>query len=125
VTTTWFAIIIVALATLFSGFGPVFMKKGAAKFTLNPVKIFRKPSLLFKNYGVILGCLFFAVSSIMFVIGLKYGELSVLYPLTSLTYIWTCLLSTKMLKEKMSRGKWFGIACIIIGVVLIGLGRAQ
>lgn len=123
--TTWFSIIIVAIATLFAGFGPIFMKKGAAKFTLNPIKIFRKPSLLFKNYAVIIGCSFFAISSILFVIGLRYGELSVLYPLTSLTYIWTCLLSTKMLKEKMSKSKWFGIACIIVGVVLIGFGRAQ
>jgi drug/metabolite transporter (DMT)-like permease len=124
-TTELLGVGLVIFATFISAWGPIFMKKGSAKFTLNPVKLFKKPSLLFKNYNAILGFFFFGLSAIFFVIGLRYGELSVLYPLTSLTYIWTCLLSTKMLKEKMSRSKWFGIAFIIIGVILIGLGRTQ
>ncbi len=123
-STSWFAIGLVAFATLISALGPIFMKKGAAAFTLNPKKILKNPAVLFKNYGVILGCLFFGVSAIIFVIGLRFGELSVLYPLTSLSYIWACLLSVKFLHERMNKPKWAGIAFIIIGVTLIGLGRS-
>lgn len=115
-TTTWFGIGIVAFATLISALGPIFMKKGATQFSLDPRK-------LIKNLNVILGCGFFGISAILFVIGLRYGELSVLYPLTSLSYIWACLLSIKFLNEKMNKHKWLGIACIVIGVMLIGLGR--
>lgn len=116
-STTALGFGIVFVATLFSAFGPIFMKKGAKTFSLNPFKLVR-------NYAAIAGCAFFGFSAIIFVIGLRFGELSVLYPLTSLSYIWACLLSVKYLKEKMNRTKWLGMIAIIIGVVLIGLGRA-
>ncbi len=117
-TTSTFAIGIVAFATLISALGPIFMKKGAATFSLNPRK-------LIKNYNALLGCAFFGISAVFFVIGLKYGELSVLYPITALSYIWACALSVKYLGEKMNKYKWVGIGCIIIGVALIGMGRAM
>ena len=124
-TTSWFAINIVAFATLISALGPIFMKKGAAAFTVNPRKLIKNPGLLLKNYNAILGCAFFGISAVFFVIGLKYGELSVLYPITSLSYIWACGLSVKYLGERMNKYKWVGIVCIIIGVALIGMGRAM
>lgn len=119
-TTTWLGIGIVAFATLISSLGPVYMKRGAGSFTL---KQLAKPGALLKNYNIILGCAFFGISALIFVIGLRFGELSVLYPLTSLSYIWACLLSTRMLGERMNSLKWLGIITIIIGVALIGLGR--
>lgn len=124
-TTSLFSIAIVAVATILSALGPIFMKKGAATFTLNPRKILRNPAVLFKNWGVIIGCSFFGLSAIVFVIALRFGELSVLYPITSLSYIWACLLSIRFLNERMNRLKWLGILCIIIGVTLIGFGRAS
>ncbi|MEM2915741.1 MAG: EamA family transporter [Candidatus Woesearchaeota archaeon] len=120
---TLIGIILVVFATFISAWGPIFMKKGSVKFTLNPLRILKDPSILLKNYNAFIGCGFFFVSSIIFVIGLQYGELSVLYPLTSLSYIWTCLISTKMLNERITKNKVVGIVCIIIGVTLIGLGR--
>ncbi len=121
--STLIGIIIVVFATFISAWGPVFMKMGSAKFTLNPFRILKDPSILLKSYKAFIGCGFFFVSSIIFVIGLQYGELSVLYPLTSLSYIWTCLISTKLLNERITKNKVIGIACIMIGVTLIGLGR--
>jgi len=121
--TAWLGFGIVIFATFVSALGPIYMKKGAATFTLNPRKLLKHPSLLLKNYNVIVGCTVFGVSAIFFVIGLRFGELSVLYPLTALSYVWACLFSTKMLGERMTKQKWFGIAAILIGVTLISLGR--
>lgn len=123
-TTDLLGVGLVLLGTLIGALGPIFMKKGAEKFTINPIKILKNPLIILKNYNAIIGCGLFGFSAIFFVWGLRHGELSVLYPITSVTYIWTCLWSTKMLNEKMNRSKWIGIAWILLGVVLIGLGRA-
>jgi len=120
--TAWFAVILVAVSTIFSGLSPIFLKKGAKKFTLNPVKLWKKPSLLLKNWGVITGISCDIISSIMNVIALRFGELSILYPINSLTYISSCLFATKFLKEKMTLLKWSGVLLIVIGVLLVTAG---
>jgi len=74
---------------------------------------------------LLMGGLFcMAVSTVLFIAGLRGGDLSVLYPLVSTIYIWVCLLSVKFLGERMNSQKWVGIACVIVGVALIGFGSS-
>lgn len=113
-TQLW-AMLMVAAAAFIGGFGPIFLKKGALKFNLNPLK-------QIKNGNMLLGILFYALSTLLFIPALKGGELSVLYPIVSLGYVWTTLLAVWLLKEKMSWMKWLAIAIIILGVSLVGLG---
>jgi drug/metabolite transporter (DMT)-like permease len=56
------------------------------------------------------------------VFGLKHGELSVLYPIVSLGYIWTLLWSRLFFGEKLTKSKIAGLALILIGVLFVGLG---
>jgi len=67
---------------------------------------------------------FFLASSYFFVLGIRGGELSVLYPLVSLGYVWTLLWSRLFFKERVTRGKFVGLALILIGIVFVGLGNA-
>ena len=113
-TEAW-AIGLVFFATVIGSFGSLFLKFGAEHFTLDLKK-------LLTNYKVILGLLIYVLSSVLFIAALRGGELSVLYPITSFTYVWISLLSIKFLKEKMNKFKWLGILSIIVGVTLIGLG---
>jgi len=113
-TELW-AVGLVTLASIVAALGPIFLKKGSKKFKLN-IKA------LIKNHNLIIGVAFYAASTILFIPALKGGDLSVLYPLVSLTYIWVILLSIKMLNEKMNKLKWIGIGLIIIGVSFIGFG---
>ncbi len=113
--TSTFAIVLVLVATVIGAFGALFLKYGAEKLT-------RSNKWTFINKRLIFGVLLYGLSSIFFLIALKNGELSVLYPLTSLSYVWISLLSIKMLNEKMNFSKWLGIAAILIGVSLIGFG---
>ncbi|MBN2111593.1 EamA family transporter [Candidatus Woesearchaeota archaeon] len=113
-TAPW-AIGLVILASVVGALGPIYLKKGAKNFRLN----FKA---LATNYALMLGVLFYGSSTIIFIPALRGGELSVLYPFVSLSYVWVSLLSTKMLKEKMNKFKWLGVLIIIIGVSLIGLG---
>jgi uncharacterized membrane protein len=113
--TPLFAVGIVIFATFIGAFGALSLKYGANKIT-------RKNKLSFINLKLIFGLFLYGISSIFFLIGLKYGDLSVLYPITSLSYIWISLLSIKLLHEKMNFFKWLGIAAILVGVSFIGLG---
>jgi uncharacterized membrane protein len=123
-STSWRAIGIVVAATLLSGLAPTFLKRGAEKFTINIKKLWAQPSILFYNYWLFIGAGLDVLSAALNVVALKYGDLSVLTPVTSLTYIWACLFSGIFLKERMNRRKWLGVGLIVLGVALVTLGRA-
>ena len=59
----------------------------------------------------------------MLVIALKYGELSVLYPIISTGFVWVSFLSVYFFNEFMNFEKWLGIIAIIIGISFIGMGN--
>ena len=113
-TQLW-AIGLVILATLIGAFGPILLKKASAKRL-------SKLSSLATNYHLFGGVALYAIGTLLFIPALKGGDLSVLYPLVSVAYIWVSLLSVKFLGEKMNKLKWLGIVLIIIGVSFIGIG---
>lgn len=106
------AVLISIFATFIGAFGSLYLKMGSA--TLH-----RNLFLIVKNKKLLFGILLFVFASIFYIWALKYGRLSLLYPMSSLTYIWVCFLSLKFLGEKMNNYKWLGIVFIIVGVLLI------
>lgn len=105
---------IIFLATVFSGFGALLIKLGAAKFSLSP-------RAFFTNYKFLLGGIVYVLSVPIYVFGLQALPVSVAYPLTSLSYVWVTILSATYLKEKVDTWRWVGIACIIIGIVILNV----
>ena len=115
IKTELFSILLVFIGTIIGSFGALYLKIGSKDFSINIKKMIR-------NYKLILGLLFYGLSSVFYVTALKWGELSVLYPFTSIGYIWVCFLSMKFLNEKMNKLKWLGVITIIIGISLVGVG---
>jgi len=113
-TELWAASLIMG-ATVIGSLGSVYLKKGSNKLE------FKIRSIL-ANRELFLGLFLFVFSSVFFIIGLKGGELSVLYPLVSVGYIWITFLSVKMLGEPINKYKIAGIMLIMAGVSLIGFG---
>ena len=113
-TELW-AIGMVFAATLVGAFGPILLKKASAK------KL-SKITALMKNYHLMGGIALYVVGTALFIPALKGGDLSILYPFVSLSYIWVALLSVRFLGEKMNKYKWTGITLIILGVTFIGIG---
>ncbi|MFC1648297.1 EamA family transporter [Nanoarchaeota archaeon] len=107
-----FPIFLVFVSTVIGGFGSVYLKKGSHKLSLSIQG-------LVKNYQLIFGIVMYVLSAVIFITALRFGELSVLYPISSISYIWISLLSVMMLNEKMNKFKWGGIALIILGVILV------
>ncbi len=110
------SIVLVGIASFIGSFGALFLKAGAAKLHGGVRYLVFNPKLL-------LGVALFCASSLAYVVGVRRGELSVLYPLVSLSYIWTMVWSVMFLKERMTKNKFLGLGLIVAGIVFIGLGK--
>jgi uncharacterized membrane protein len=109
------ALALVIFGTFLGSVGALMLKKGSGRSSGGVFGIL-------KNRSLILGFVLYGLSAVPFIIALKFGPISVLYPFTSLSYVWTIFLSMKYLGEKMNPWKWAGIALVLLGVSLIGTG---
>jgi len=108
-----------SISIIFGAFGALFLKKGSTHFHIN-LSIKGIVAIL-KNYVLIIGVVLYGFSTVFFIFALRLGELSVVYPISSLTYVIINLISVYFLKEKMNIYKWSGICLIILGVALVNL----
>jgi multidrug transporter EmrE-like cation transporter len=107
----------VFVAGIVGSFGAVFMKLAAKRITSN--------ILSFVNSRLALGVALYLGSTVIYLSALKGGELSVLYPMVALGYIWTLLWSKLFFRESMTNAKFAGLGLIVLGVVLVGIGSGK
>ena len=67
-------------------------------------------------YGVVTG---------MMVLALRHAELSLIYPVIALSYVWVSVLSVVMFHEEMNPYKLAGVVVIISGVAILGKGQQR
>lgn len=91
-------------------------------------------NLLNKNLSVVgvltdlpllAGLALYGLGAAMMVLALRHGELSLLYPLISLSYVWVAILSVVIFRETMNPYKIAGICVIISGVAVMGSGARK
>jgi uncharacterized membrane protein len=75
------------------------------------------------NLPLLGGYTLYGLGAVLFTLALRDGELSVLYPVISLSYVWVTLLSIPVLHETINSYKIIGIVTIMAGVAV--LGRSQ
>jgi multidrug transporter EmrE-like cation transporter len=105
----------VMLGAFVGSFGAVGLKAGAGRLHRNPTSVLT-------NWRLAAGVTAYLVSAVFFVFGLRRGELSILYPMVSLGYLWTLLWSRLFFGEPLTRPKFIGIGLILAGVALLGFG---
>jgi len=108
------AMMLVFTASVIGSLGMAFLKMGSALLTRS-VWSFLNPKLLI-GVGLFLG------SSVFYAWGIKEGELSVLYPMVSLGYVWGLLWARLFFKEALTKQKFMGLGLILLGVCFVGLG---
>ena len=108
------SMLLVFMASVIGSFGAVFLKMGAARLNGSVMS--------FANSRLLLGVTMFLGSSVFYTLGIKGGQLSVLYPMVSLGYIWTLLWSKLFFNEPFTRVKFYGLGLILLGVFFVGLG---
>jgi multidrug transporter EmrE-like cation transporter len=102
-------------ASFFGSFGALFLKIGAGKLQSNLASVAT-------NWRLMLGVAFYLFSSVLFVFGVRRGELSVLYPMVALGSVWTLVWSRLILGEPFTRPKFLALGMILCGMALIGMG---
>lgn len=95
----------------------VLWKYGTAYLAEHPA-----PMGLLTDIPLIVGLAIYGLGAILMIIALKHGELSVLYPLISLSYVWVAVLSVVLFHETMPVTKIVGICVIMAGVATLGRG---
>ena len=113
-TTPFRSVAMVFVGAFIGSFGAVFLKSGSERL--------RQGFRHILNWRLAAGVALFVLSSLFFVEGIRVGELSVLYPMVSLGYIWTLLWSRLFFGEPLTKGKFVGLFLIVVGVFFVGLG---
>jgi len=117
-TTPASSIALVTFGSFIGSFSALGFKAGSKRLEKNLRS-------LFTNWPLAAGIAGYLLSSVFFIIGLKNGELSILFPMVSTGYIWTMVWSRLFFKEPFTRAKFMGLALILAGCVLLGLGTRQ
>ncbi len=74
---------------------------------------------MLKNINLYIGGILYVMAALVNIIILRYLDYSIVLPLTSITYIWTMVLSYITLKEKISVKKITGVGLIVIGALIL------
>ena len=98
-------------ASVVGSFGAVFLKMGALRLNGSVWS--------FVNSRLVLGVSLYLASSVIYAMGVRGGQLSVLYPLVSLGYIFTLVWSKLFFNEPITRYKVAGLSLILAGVFLV------
>ncbi|HWF09670.1 MAG TPA: EamA family transporter [Bryobacteraceae bacterium] len=80
---------------------------------------------LLHNFPLLLGYTAHSCNAMLLILALREGELSMLYPIIALTYVWVNLLSMYFFGEHLNPWKAVGIALVIGGVALMGRASAR
>lgn len=108
------SVALVLFCTVFGAAAQILIKHGANGLASG------HPLAMITNLPLMAGYSLYGISTVLLVLALKDGELSILYPVISLTYVWVMLLSLVFLKESMTLYKLLGVVIIVAGVGVLG-----
>ena len=102
--------IVIIFMTLIGSIASFYLKKASVNVSIKRFLI---------NINIYIGGSLYLISAILNIYVLKYLNYSIVLPLTSITYIWTLIISHKFLKETISHKKVIGILLITVGAIII------
>jgi multidrug transporter EmrE-like cation transporter len=111
--------LLVVCCTIIGAAAQVLIKKGASALVGNPTMLETALAMvltpaLFAGYSM------YGISTILLVLALRHGQLSLLYPVFAMTYVWVTILSVVIFHESMNPYKLAGIVTIVAGIAVLG-----
>lgn len=127
------AFLLVFSCTLIGALAQILVKQGTAQLGAHVTlgEVLRNPSLFFNfclgvitNMRLFIGYCLYGVNTFLMALALKGRELSRLYPIIALTYVWVTILSLFVLPgEHLNFFRSVGIGFIVVGVSVLGLKK--
>jgi drug/metabolite transporter (DMT)-like permease len=111
------SVFLILLFTFFAATAQVLWKYATIALGEHPSTL-----ALVTNIQLIGGLAIYGLGAILMIVALKHGELSVLYPLISLSYVWVAIVAFLLFHESMHPTKIAGICIIMAGVGVLGRG---
>jgi multidrug transporter EmrE-like cation transporter len=124
--------LLVFSCTVIGAAAQMLIKKGAGQLGLHVTlrQVLRDPFLVLQygfhiiaNPQLFVGYALYGINTVLLAYALKGRELSRLYPIIALTYVWVTLLSVTMLHEHVNFFRILGITAIVAGVSILGGGK--
>jgi drug/metabolite transporter (DMT)-like permease len=108
----WYNFLLVMIATMIGAVGALYLKRGAKEL---------KGTLIEKvmTWKLWLGLFMYGIATIVSFTALRTENVSIIYALTSMSYIWVIIISQRFLGEKINTFKWAAIFLIVLGVILL------
>jgi drug/metabolite transporter (DMT)-like permease len=117
------ALMLVLGCTFLGAGAQVLIKLGTGSLGPNPTLVETALGIL-TTPALFGGYALYGLFTILMVLALRYGELSLLYPIIALTYVWVTILSMVVFHETMNAFKVAGILTIMGGVGILGRGQS-
>ncbi len=125
--------LLVFSCTLIGALAQILVKQGTAQLgaLITLTQAFAHPNLVFRfclgvitNTKLFIGYGMYGVNTFLMALALKGHELSRLYPIIALTYVWVTILSLFLLPgEHLNFFRTIGIAFIVFGVSVLGMKK--
>ena len=116
-------LLILFIGLTFESTGIVFLKKGMNQLqkptTINVSEIARVIKAAVTNAYILCGVFFQALFFICLLILMSESDITFLWPLTALTFVFSTVAAILFLHEKVSSIRWVGIVFIMIGAAFI------
>ncbi len=78
-----------------------------------------------QNVPLIAGYFLYGINTLLLMLALRDGELSMLYPIIALSYVWVTMLSSYFFKEEIKLPKIIGIMIVVGGVTILGKATSK
>jgi multidrug transporter EmrE-like cation transporter len=116
--------LLVVCCTIIGAAAQVLIKKGAGGLGPSPT-IVQAAMAMVLNPSLFAGYAMYGVSTVLLVLALRHGQLSLLYPVFAMTYVWVTVLSVLIFHEAMNGFKLAGITIIVGGIAVLGRGSSS
>jgi drug/metabolite transporter (DMT)-like permease len=116
-------ILILLIGLIFESTGIVLLKKGMNSIgevkTISTAEILRVVKAGITNSQVLLGVFFEALFFVCLLVLMSESEISFLWPLTGLSFVFATIAAILFLHEHVTPVRWAGVLLIVIGAGLI------
>ena len=120
------SIALVFFCTLIGAAAQVLMKMGAQTLpAVGVTALLANPFIILRNLYLLGGLSLYGMFTVLLVLALRDAELSIIYPVIALNYVWVTFLSLLLFNETLNFFKAGGILVIMLGVIVLGRGGQQ
>ncbi len=120
--------LVLALMILAGAFGDVMVSKGMKQVgeiaSANPAELLRTGLRAARNPFVVAGVLGLAVYFFSFTAVLSWADVSLVVPISALSFLLTTYVAQRSLGEHVTLQRWCGTVLIVIGVILVARSNA-